>query len=914
MGTLIWRFILVAIAYILGLFVGWWFRSNSEGRSTGIGALGTRTAGGSRGAQSSQNTATVRGRESERGVEQGIEGSPSAPDAMPSARQAVGVSNESATRASSHSTNSPSPTGESGQAGTSGMDRVSRKDDDPVWRTGTPNGHVAGQESPMRGAGVAGRDAGWGYERAGYARPGYDADPARADSSGGASPENASPETGRRPGEGAPGDWGPMRDEVAWRDPSTLVSRRRTDLNARLSNEQGRFDDASGTLRGATSRARTDADEASAFVHGGDARSNSSSARFDRVASGQTASTRPNLSFDESEQKDGRSSDSRTREPGDPSAADATGRTASKAAALGGAAFAAGGMSGGRFDALDDDSSASGDSSVSSTAYGLSSDAERSENEREDRRETFRTERSDLGGVGNDPASQATGAEGTETASGYRTSALSDPANALGDPASASDAQATDPSQSGDTKERAATAQGSQDPTPRDVPLSGGDASPSGGDPTFSGDQESGTAARSLLERGGTTQGLSGGADEDPRTDASAFTSPPDLAEGRNYSSADGAGADDGLRLRRATDRSGRGGEAEGLDSPDAMARDATRPDEDGETLPTTPASSSDGFEGGASDANGSSSGEFGRAGPSADEAERAEAERAEFERTETERAESDHVAPGLGGGSNNQPGGREDGQSGPELGSDSPSSGASNEGVGSKEGDHHGAPFVSGASDASDDGLNDLDLVRSGLDAPMSGAAGPLETPVGTGTDPSFASTPSVDGPSATESDTSAFAASTGDASADGSVRGVGESGTDGRGELASRANELAAEPSQGDMSGGGPSDDSTLSGASVPSGGADDLKRIRGIGPQNEERLRSIGVTRFAQIAAWTPEDEHEIGVRLAFPGRIEREQWVAQARSLAAGEATPFSTRVDAGEVRTSLDRDDPRYSEH
>ena len=64
------------------------------------------------------------------------------------------------------------------------------------------------------------------------------------------------------------------------------------------------------------------------------------------------------------------------------------------------------------------------------------------------------------------------------------------------------------------------------------------------------------------------------------------------------------------------------------------------------------------------------------------------------------------------------------------------------------------------------------------------------------------------------------------------------------------------------------------------------DDLKKIKGIGPQNERKLNQLGITRFAQIAAWTAADAGQWGERLAFPGRIEREDWIAQARALAGG----------------------------
>lgn len=87
-------------------------------------------------------------------------------------------------------------------------------------------------------------------------------------------------------------------------------------------------------------------------------------------------------------------------------------------------------------------------------------------------------------------------------------------------------------------------------------------------------------------------------------------------------------------------------------------------------------------------------------------------------------------------------------------------------------------------------------------------------------------------------------------------------------------------------------------------PLGGkADDLKRIRGIGPQNERKLHGLGVYHFSQIAAWTAENAKWAGSFMAFPGRIEREDWIAQAEVLATGAETEFSKRVDAGEVPTS-----------
>ena len=82
------------------------------------------------------------------------------------------------------------------------------------------------------------------------------------------------------------------------------------------------------------------------------------------------------------------------------------------------------------------------------------------------------------------------------------------------------------------------------------------------------------------------------------------------------------------------------------------------------------------------------------------------------------------------------------------------------------------------------------------------------------------------------------------------------------------------------------------------------DDLKRISGIGRQNEARLNGFGVMNFAQIAGWSKKDEADYGDRLAFPGRIEREEWVKQAKVLAKGGTTEFAKRVDKGEVATSI----------
>jgi predicted flap endonuclease-1-like 5' DNA nuclease len=93
---------------------------------------------------------------------------------------------------------------------------------------------------------------------------------------------------------------------------------------------------------------------------------------------------------------------------------------------------------------------------------------------------------------------------------------------------------------------------------------------------------------------------------------------------------------------------------------------------------------------------------------------------------------------------------------------------------------------------------------------------------------------------------------------------------------------------------------------GFAAPRGGtADDLKRIKGIGRQNEGRLHGIGIWHFDQMAAWSDDNVKWIGSYLAFPHRIEREKWIDQARELAASRETKFSRRVASSKVRTSKD---------
>lgn len=63
------------------------------------------------------------------------------------------------------------------------------------------------------------------------------------------------------------------------------------------------------------------------------------------------------------------------------------------------------------------------------------------------------------------------------------------------------------------------------------------------------------------------------------------------------------------------------------------------------------------------------------------------------------------------------------------------------------------------------------------------------------------------------------------------------------------------------------------------------DDLKKISGVGPVLEGKLNALGITSFAQIAAFTAEDIAKVDDALNFKGRIDRDNWLEQAAAFAA-----------------------------
>lgn len=74
-----------------------------------------------------------------------------------------------------------------------------------------------------------------------------------------------------------------------------------------------------------------------------------------------------------------------------------------------------------------------------------------------------------------------------------------------------------------------------------------------------------------------------------------------------------------------------------------------------------------------------------------------------------------------------------------------------------------------------------------------------------------------------------------------------------------------------------------------------ADDLTRIKGLGPKLVTLLGEVGITSYAQIAAWSDADVERIDAELGrFKGRITRDQWIEQAKLLAAGDEAAFTDK--------------------
>jgi len=87
----------------------------------------------------------------------------------------------------------------------------------------------------------------------------------------------------------------------------------------------------------------------------------------------------------------------------------------------------------------------------------------------------------------------------------------------------------------------------------------------------------------------------------------------------------------------------------------------------------------------------------------------------------------------------------------------------------------------------------------------------------------------------------------------------------------------------------------------AAARDGGADNLKQIKGVGPKLEAVLNGMGFYHFDQVANWGADEIAWVDQNLeGFKGRVSRDEWVAQAKVLAEGGTTEFSSKVKKGNV--------------
>jgi predicted flap endonuclease-1-like 5' DNA nuclease len=84
----------------------------------------------------------------------------------------------------------------------------------------------------------------------------------------------------------------------------------------------------------------------------------------------------------------------------------------------------------------------------------------------------------------------------------------------------------------------------------------------------------------------------------------------------------------------------------------------------------------------------------------------------------------------------------------------------------------------------------------------------------------------------------------------------------------------------------------------AASASSAGDNLRLMKGVGPKLVTLLNGMGITSFAQIAAWTDADIARIDPQLgAFQGRITRDNWVDQAGYLAKADKSGFEAKYGA-----------------
>lgn len=87
------------------------------------------------------------------------------------------------------------------------------------------------------------------------------------------------------------------------------------------------------------------------------------------------------------------------------------------------------------------------------------------------------------------------------------------------------------------------------------------------------------------------------------------------------------------------------------------------------------------------------------------------------------------------------------------------------------------------------------------------------------------------------------------------------------------------------------------------------DDLKMISGIGPVLEEKLNTLDIYTFEQISKFNEKDREAVNEAIEFfPGRIERDEWIVQAKELAytGGKDSEVLENIRKRKHRINYDR--------
>jgi small subunit ribosomal protein S2 len=113
--------------------------------------------------------------------------------------------------------------------------------------------------------------------------------------------------------------------------------------------------------------------------------------------------------------------------------------------------------------------------------------------------------------------------------------------------------------------------------------------------------------------------------------------------------------------------------------------------------------------------------------------------------------------------------------------------------------------------------------------------------------------------------------------AAIDGISRGQGDMGIDVGASEAPMVEDLASGEDTAPVAG------ETFELLAAPRGAPDDLSKLPGVGPQLEKKLNEAGVFHYWQIAAMGSADVAALDTKLKLNGRMAREDWVGQARSL-------------------------------